>query len=160
MMIGAGTLIWSNLYWIGLLVALVLVVWGLYKMWRSYIVKVEATDKNTVLTPSPIGPIIATIVVVGLFVVGGILSWNVLQDYTTNATNYETKAETDYRAKAMETKLPGNEQLDQTKADMKDRAEVQPHQKALNDFDAAMAAEEAKIRARSLGGTTQPAEKK
>ncbi len=158
-MIGAGTLIWSNLYWIVLLVVAVLVAWGLTKMWLAYGTKVEAAGKNTVLTPSPIGPIIATIVVVGLFAVGGVLAWNAMQDATTNVSTYENPAQNAEQKRLQQTKLPTKDEMDKARAELKERAEVKPHEKALTNFDQAMEAEAERIRQRN-SAATQPVEKK
>ena len=158
-MLAAGTTVWSPLFVIGAIVALVLLAALLIHVWSIFFRKVKEAVGANVSMPSWVTPVILTVLLTGGFAVGLTVAWNAMQDVTTSASSYQSKAEADHHRKTMDSNLPSNEQLDKAKATAKDRAEVQPHLKALDDFDAKMAAEAEKIRKRSLVGTTQPVEK-
>ena len=141
------------LFWIGMIVVAVFVLWFLIALWKKFIKDFQRATEADKAPPAWTRPVILTVLAIGAFSLASALVWNAMQSVTTNASTYTSKAEADYRQQVMESNLPSNEQLDQAKANMKNRAEVQAHQKALDDFDAKMAVEAAKIKQRSLGGT-------
>lgn len=149
------TTIAGPLFWIGLAVAAVFIMASLFTIWNNYAKAFTLAREADAPAPPWQRPLILTVLLVGSLVMVSTVVWNAMQSLTTNASNYTTKEEAGYRETAMKTNLPTNEQLDQTKADLKNRAEVQPHQKTLDDFDAKMAAEHAKIIERSLNGTNR-----
>lgn len=158
-MLAAGTTVWGPLFVIGVLVALILVAYVLTNMWRKFATNVEKADRVGGPAPSWTNPVIVTVVVLGLYVVGLTLGWNVLQDVTTNISTYKSPAEVAEEKRVKEAQLPTKEEMDKTRQELKERAEVKPHQTAIESFDEKMKREAEKIKQRSLGTTqsaTQP----
>ena len=147
------TTVAGPLFWIGLTVAIILVTWKLINVWKKYIkVSKQASTTDTAPPLWPI-PVILTLLLAGGLMLLSTIIWNAMQSETTNASSYTSPAERNYHEQIISSNLPTNEQLNQTRADLKNRAETQPHQKALDDFDAKIAAEHIKIVERSLNRT-------
>lgn len=150
-----GTNLWGVLFFFGTVIGLVLLGWFLYTLWRNFADKVQVAKEKGQSLPNIVFPIIATLVVVGACVCIDTLAWNTLQGVTTNMSRYQSPAEAVEQKAVESATMPSAEELDQARIVQKERAEVNPHQRALDDFDAVMQKEADKIRARSLN-TTQP----
>ncbi|MEI8339255.1 MAG: hypothetical protein WCF94_01165 [bacterium] len=148
-------LISGPLFITGVLVALVFIAWSLFVIWSKFVKNAQAQIDAGNEFPSPVIPIVKTILLVSLAMIGYTVAWSSMQRVTTSSSGYETKEAIEYRQKAAEFVPPSIEQVDKTAADLKNRAQVQPHQKALDDFDAKMAAEAAKIKKHTSGEDVQ-----
>ncbi len=150
-----GTNLYGLVFCLAAAIGLVFLVRFIYRQWKDYLDRAELAESSVPPTalPSPVGPIVTTLVVVGLFICVSILSWNILQGITTNSSNYRSAGEISEQKMVDDAQMPTNDQLDQARADLKSRAETVPHEQALDNFDAKMKEEADKIRRRSLDNT-------
>jgi len=148
------------LFYIGAIILSLLIAAALIPMWKSFFNKLAQAARGSGDYPSWVRPAITTVAIVGLAIVGLSHGWNVMQGVTSNSSSYNSKEENAYRHQALESKLPSDDQLEETKVDTKERAETRPHQKALDDFDAKMQIEAKRIKQRSLSGDSKPSSEK
>lgn len=156
-MLAVGTNVWSPLFIAAALVVAVMGIWALIMLWRGYSKRWREADEHGTTYPSPVGPAILTIVIGVVYIVLLTLGWNVLQDVTTTMSAYRNPAETQEQKKVQEAEMPSREEMDQAKAEQRERSQAKPHEAALDNFDAHMQQEAEKIKKRSL--EKQPTEK-
>lgn len=159
-MLAGGTNVYGPLFVGAALVVLALIGWLAYGFWRQYFTRMNEANKKGTTHPSIVNPIILTLLIGTISVVLLTLGWNAIQDVTTNSSGYTNPAEIQEQKKVNETQLPTKEEMDQTRTDLKQRAEVKPHEKAIDSFNEKMRHEAEVIRQRNASQpATQPVEK-
>ncbi|OGY52215.1 MAG: hypothetical protein A2951_01225 [Candidatus Buchananbacteria bacterium RIFCSPLOWO2_01_FULL_56_15] len=150
-MIGMGTNVYGVLFGAAVLIFAILIMVVLVRLWSRYYREAEQALKKKEFVPAPnvAGPIIVTVLAVTSFIVITTLAWNFLQTLTTNMSTYQSPDEVTEQEAVQESQLPPPEQLNQTRQEQKERAQVQPHRQALSDYDAAMEREAQKIKQRN-----------
>ena len=144
-----GTNVWSVVFWIVALVVAFVAINLLYNMWTRYVEDLNKAIEKEAKTPSWLGPVVTTVLTVGIFALAITLGWNAMVNATTSRSDYKAPAEVQDLKKVQESQLPGPEDLDKTRAEQKKRAQSNPHKEALNSFDESMKREEEKIHQRN-----------
>ena len=146
-----GTNVYGPLFICVALILLSLVGWIFYEICRNYSKYAEQNPKRRVSLF--FGHTILILVIGTVYVVSMTLLWNILQSVTTNSSTYKSAAELREQKQVSEAQLPTKDEIDQNRLDLKQRAEVKPHENALDSFDEKMRQVDEKIRNRSI---TQP----
>ena len=140
---------YSVFFVIGLLVIAAVIAWPMFNMWRRFLKRFDDGVGKNIVFPSPTGPTIITILVVGGFILLATIGWNAIVSQTANSSDYKNPAEAREQKKIQEYELPSSPALDEVRAEQKARQQDRPHQKALSSFDDEMAKEAEKIRLRN-----------
>lgn len=144
-----GTSIYSVLFYGGALIILALVAKYLFGTWRSFYMGVRNTLDNDKQMPSWITPFAKTVLAVVGLIIFFTFGWNIKQSFTTHSSKYENPSETAEKKEVQDSQLPNNQELDRTRAEQKQRSEVNPHNNVLDTFDKHMEQEHEKIQKRS-----------
>ena len=143
-----GTNVYGPLFIGAAVILLCCNIWTVCSIWKKYVKRLNSGDKPSVLVPS-----VFTIVFVTVYLSVLTLGWNSIQSVTTNSSTYKSAAELREQKQVSEAQLPTKDEMDQNRLDIKQRADVKPHENALDSFDEKMRQVDEKIRNRSI---TQP----
>lgn len=152
-----GTNVYSVVFILVALIVAVLAINWLYKLWLEYSKRAQTANENSKPLPNVVAPVIATLVVVTIYICVVTLGWSALQGFTTNMSHYVNPHEAAEQKAVDESTAPTKDEMDQTRAEQKVRAQEKPHQEALSSFDEAMKREADKIRQRNSTSTTSTA---
>jgi len=141
-----------------LLGATAVVVFGWYLILEGivYAKRVQSARKNNVLIPSPIPLVLRILLASVAFLVAEAVLWNTyVGGVATTAIGYENEAQHQEDKAVKESQLPSVSEMDQVRAQQKERAEAGRHKEALENYSSAMKKEAEKIRQRSLSTTVE-----
>ena len=146
-----GTNVWSAVFVFCALAALALLLQPLTSMWRRYFHFATVAIETKAQPPSWTGPLVTTILAVGVYAMAVTLGWNAMVNATTSTeVRYVDPQAVEEQKAVVESQLPSPDELDQARALQKERQQTRSHEEALSAFDKAMEQEAKKIRQRSL----------
>jgi hypothetical protein len=90
-----------------------------------------------------------TALTIGGYILVATLGWNAMNNITTSRSEYQSSAEIQEQKKVQDSQLPIDYELDAARDAQRERAQVKPHQKALESYDDSMTREAEKIRQRN-----------
>jgi hypothetical protein len=144
-----GTTVYSTIYY-GLAVVIVLMsIRSIYRVWKPYVVTVDQALENNIQAPSLFNPIVKTVAIFVALIVILVLGWNLKQRYATGLSTYQTPAEQSEQKKVEESQLPTQQQMDQKRAEQKEKTDVKPQKDAIDSFNQDMQKEADKIKERN-----------
>jgi hypothetical protein len=151
-----GILFASIVFYTVMVVLGVLFAWLGFAMVRK--LYHEAGGKSEEKKAFPEGMLVSIIIkctlLVAVYAVIGIGGWNLKQAYFSGMSDYQNPVQKEALKKLKEHKLPSNEELDVTKAELERRRDVKKHEEAFDSFEEQMKREAEKIRKRNQPDTT------